>query len=70
MTVNADLATCFQIFNTGNDYIVHGELVVSSLDIAFFTSGLGDGSYKSYITYDAGNDICQFITDVGIFLEQ
>lgn len=33
-TVNADLATCFQIFNAGNDYIVHGELLVTSIDKA------------------------------------
>jgi len=39
-------------------------------NIAFFTSGLGDGSCKSYIAYDAGNNICQFIIDFGIFLEQ
>ena len=39
-------------------------------NIAFFTSGLGDGSYKSYIAYDADNNICQFITDFGIFLDE
>lgn len=28
----ADLATCFQIFKQGNDYIVHGEMIISKLD--------------------------------------
>ena len=31
-TVRADLATCFQIFKSENNYIIHGELLVTSLD--------------------------------------
>lgn len=31
-TARADLATCFQIFKFENNYIIHGELLVTSLD--------------------------------------
>jgi hypothetical protein len=30
--VRADLATCFQIFKSENNYIIHGELLVTSLN--------------------------------------
>jgi hypothetical protein len=33
-TVNADLATCFQVFKVKSNYIIHGELLVTSLDAA------------------------------------
>lgn len=39
-------------------------------NIAFFSSGLGDGTYLSYIAFDADNHIAQLITDFGIFLDE
>ena len=37
-------------------------------NIPFFTSGQGDGTYKSFITFDENNEICQLITDFNLFI--
>jgi Protein of unknown function (DUF4241) len=35
-------------------------------NIAFFSSGFGDGAYYTYIGYDMDNNICRLVTDFGI----
>jgi hypothetical protein len=35
-------------------------------NLAAFTTGLGDGCYKSYIGYDTGGKPCRLITDFGL----
>jgi hypothetical protein len=37
-------------------------------NIPFFTSGQGDGTYKSFIIFDENNEICQLITDFNLFI--
>ncbi|UTM21805.1 DUF4241 domain-containing protein [Dyadobacter chenhuakuii] len=43
-------------------------LELGTSNIAFFTAGFGDGTYKSYVTYDANNNITQLITDFNLFV--
>lgn len=39
---------------------------VQKLNLAAFTTGLGDGCYRSYIGYDANGKPCRLITDFGL----
>lgn len=39
---------------------------INDTNIAFFSSGSGDGSFLTYIGYDSNGAICQLVTDLGV----
>lgn len=39
-------------------------------NIICFRSGFGDGSYPSFFGFDANGQVCQLVTDFGLFYDE
>lgn len=52
---------------TGDVYDLHGKIISrGKYNMAFFTTGYGDGYYDTYVGYDAAGKICRLLADFGL----